>query len=125
MECYSSCSGYCSNLQPFQREGPSDPCYVLAVQPLLIILVLGARAMLHSTPLDTGFGLVSILAGIDHGSLDGLASATLSGELAKMVKLLLRPSHHQDYEARVDYRFSLDSTESVRSGKLDAKVEYH
>ncbi|EXF79657.1 hypothetical protein CFIO01_12143 [Colletotrichum fioriniae PJ7] len=52
---------------------------VLAIQPFLIVIILGLTAMLHSEPLSKGFGLVSILSGIDSQSLSKLAGASLSG----------------------------------------------
>ncbi|KAK1638965.1 hypothetical protein BDP81DRAFT_447858 [Colletotrichum phormii] len=59
---------------------------VLAIQPLLIFIILGLIVMLHSEPLSRGFGLVSILSGIDRQSLNNLAGASLSGDLSRIVR---------------------------------------
>jgi hypothetical protein len=40
-----------------------------------------ASMLMMSTPIDRGFGLISILAGIERNSLSVLKGASLSGEL--------------------------------------------
>ena len=42
---------------------------VLMLQPLLIFVILGLTLTFHSVPLDKGFGLISILSGVERGSL--------------------------------------------------------
>ena len=47
--------------------------------------------VLRSTPVDEGFGLVSILSAIDRESLDVVNRASLSGRLASKIKVVIRP----------------------------------
>lgn len=56
-------------------------CVILAVQPVMTVVMIGLIAMLHSVPIDKGFGMVSILSGINRGSLGMLEGAGLSGEM--------------------------------------------
>lgn len=77
---------------------------ILAVQPLLIIVILVlVRTVFHPVPIRKGFGLVSILAGIDRQSLDILAGATLSGELNEATKLVIKPIG-DDKKGAVEYQ---------------------
>lgn len=55
--------------------------FVLCVQPLLVLATMLASMLMISTPIDRGFGLISILAGIERNSLSVLKGASLSGEL--------------------------------------------
>jgi hypothetical protein len=57
---------------------------VFAFQPIMTLIILGLSVLLHTTPMDKGFGPMSILWGIDRGSLDGLSGAALSGELIEI-----------------------------------------
>lgn len=78
-------------VRPTLRKSPLL-YFILAVQPLLIVAILIAASAMHSVPMDKGFGLVSILAGIDRHTLDILSGASLSGELTQRVKLLIFPA---------------------------------
>ncbi|KAI9669136.1 MAG: hypothetical protein M1831_000728 [Alyxoria varia] len=98
--------------------------FLLATQPLLIIGMLGMTLMLHSTPLDNGFGLISILSGIDRRGLDVLAGAALSGELVRTVKLTMNPLH-DDEKGTIQYDVVLPSTVSPHNGRLAPKIVYH
>jgi hypothetical protein len=53
--------------------------------------MLGLTFIFYSAPVANGFGLISILSGIDRGSLDILAGTALSGELQEHVKLVINP----------------------------------
>lgn len=98
---------------------------VLMLQPLLIFVILGLKLTFHSMPLDKGFGLISILSGVERGSLDTLAGAALSGELRKAVRLVMRPV--QDGEkGTVEYRVAIaPQTGLLRNEKLVSRVVYH
>ncbi|KAL8786499.1 MAG: hypothetical protein Q9213_002726 [Squamulea squamosa] len=101
--------------------------FILAVQPLLIIVILMLTASaFHSTPLDKGFGLISILSGIDRRSLDVLAGAALSGELAENVKLVMRPIRDNEKGA-VEYYVATPSppTSATQNGRLSPEIIYH
>jgi hypothetical protein len=61
---------------------------ILAVHPVLTIMILLALiTLLYHTPISDGFGLVSVLAGIERDSLDRLQGAALSGSLIKPVSM--------------------------------------
>ncbi|KAI4198975.1 MAG: hypothetical protein LQ350_004956 [Teloschistes chrysophthalmus] len=102
--------------------------FVLAIQPLLIILVLALTAtMFHSAPLGKGFGLVSIMSGIDRDSLDYLAGATLSGKLTRSVKLVMRPTHYHNEKDVIEYHVMPPCFRErpMRSDRLTPKIVYH
>jgi hypothetical protein len=93
---------------------------VFAFQPIMILIILGVPVLLHTTPIDKGFGLMSILSGIDRGSLDGLSGAALSGELTEDVKFIIHP--FQDSEkGSVEYCITSSGTAS-RNVKLVSNV---
>ncbi|KAI4268606.1 MAG: hypothetical protein L6R38_007797 [Xanthoria sp. 2 TBL-2021] len=101
--------------------------FVLGIQPLLIVIILILIAsVFHSTPLDKGFGLISILAGIDRQSLDMLAGAALSGELKKSVKLVMRPIR-DDQKGAIEYYVTTSSRTAppIPHGKLSPQTLYH
>jgi hypothetical protein len=60
---------------------------ILIIQPILTVIAFSATVLLYETPVDRGFGLLSVLAGVERDSLDVLAGATLSGELEKPIRL--------------------------------------
>ena len=91
---------------------------VLMLQPLLIFVILGLMLTFHSMPLGKGFGLTSILSGVERGSLDILAGAALSGELKRAVRLVMQPVQDRE-QGRVEYRVARASqTSLLRNGKL-------
>jgi len=66
---------------------------------------------------------MSILSGIDRGSLDGLSGAALSGERTEDVKLIIHP--FQDSEkGSVEYRIT-SSRKPPRNVKPVSNVMYH
>lgn len=74
--------------------------FVLAVQPLLMLATIVASMLMISTPIDRGFGLVSILAGIERNSLEVLEGASLSGKLGGDARLrieILEPGKSVKY----------------------------
>ena len=88
-------------------------------------MILGLKLTFHSVPLDKGFGLISILSGVERGSLDTLAGAALSGELQKAVRLVIRPVQDRE-KGMVEYRVATaPQTGLLRNGKLVSKVVYH
>lgn len=101
--------------------------FILAIQPLLIICIIGLKASaFHSMPMDRGFGLISILSGIDRDSLDVLAGAALSGELVRKVKLVMRPIQ-DDQKGTVEYHVVPPPSPApqVRNEILTPKIVYH
>ncbi|KAL8868035.1 MAG: hypothetical protein Q9174_005261 [Haloplaca sp. 1 TL-2023] len=78
--------------------------FIIALQPLLIIFILGLTAsVFYKAPLGRGFGLISILSGIDRDSLDVLSGAALSGKLTKDVKLDIRSTANRTQGHSVEY----------------------
>ena len=61
--------------------------FVFAVQPFLALVALIAAWAYYRTPLDSGFGMVAILAGVRHESLRLLWGASMSGDLSKPVRM--------------------------------------
>ena len=60
---------------------------VLFIQPVLTALLLVLTMCFYSTPVDSGFGLTSILASVSKNSLDYLRGAGLSGQLSRRLYL--------------------------------------
>lgn len=97
--------------------------FILAFQPLLTVAILGAILTMHSVPLDKGFGLVSILSGIDRRTLDILSGASLSGELTHRVKLLISPTDNGRF-GKLDFRAIHVSQDSKGKEQLRRDVLY-
>ncbi|KAE9573260.1 hypothetical protein CGMCC3_g10545 [Colletotrichum fructicola] len=97
---------------------------VFVSQPVLAIFILGFTVLLYSAPLGRGFGLVSILSGIEPRSLSSLDGASLSGELTKSVKLIMRPMHAEEVST-IKYRVVPSSEGNERGGDLARNVVYH
>ncbi|KAF4851044.1 hypothetical protein CGCSCA4_v003587 [Colletotrichum siamense] len=97
---------------------------VLGIQPILLLIFLGMIALLHTVPLDKGFGLISILSGIERPGLDSLSGASLSGELKRPVKLSMSPVQG-DGKSFIEYRLDSLSKETKRNGRLARNVEYN
>ena len=97
--------------------------FVLAIQPALTFLVLGLTLMFHSTPIDKGFGLISILSGVSRSSLDVLRGSSLSGRLNQDVKLIMEPKH-QEPGGFIEYNIRPANERGAHNGKLQKKVIY-
>ena len=98
---------------------------ILILQPLLIFVILGLKLKFHSMPLDQGFGLISILSGVERGSLNIFSGAALSGELQKAVRLVMQPVQDNE-KGTVKYQAATEPpTSLLRNGKLDSRVIYH
>ncbi|KAI8950482.1 hypothetical protein F4801DRAFT_590319 [Xylaria longipes] len=108
--------------RPTLRKSPS--LYVVfAVQPLLILVFLALRARLYSVPVGRGFGLVSILSGVNRQTLDCLAGASLSGELTQPIKLVIHPVQHGQ-KAVIEYHILPLSSTSAHK-EIDPKLIYN
>lgn len=110
-------------VRPTLRKSPLL-YFVLAVQPLLIFVILCFVLKMHSVPLDRGFGLVSILSGIDRDTLDILSGASLSGELTDRVKLVMVPTS-EGQTGRVALRAMPEDQGSNRMERLRRDVQYY
>ena len=60
---------------------------VFIIQPTLTIILLLASILMFRTPLDKGFGLISLLAGIKTETLHLLAGASVSGKLKEALRV--------------------------------------
>ncbi|KAF5027412.1 hypothetical protein F66182_489 [Fusarium sp. NRRL 66182] len=109
-------------IRPTLRKSPLL-YMVLGVQPLLIVVVLTLRCLLYPVPVDKGFGLASILAGLDASSIAALHGAGLSGELLENVKLIIRVIE-DDGKQRITYTVApIDSR--GKQGSISPGVIYY
>ncbi|KAF3806639.1 hypothetical protein GCG54_00004271 [Colletotrichum gloeosporioides] len=97
---------------------------VLAIQPVLLLVILGLIALFHSCPLSKGFGLISILSGIESRSLNSLGGASLSGELVRPVKLVMGPNQGSETSS-IHYHIVTSSKELHSNERLARNVVYH
>ena len=104
---------------------------VLSLQPILTLLMVLFAMFLHYTPIQNGFGIVAILAGVDRGSLDIVQGAGLSGKLAKPVVMdiaVRKPekgaSHHQFGSGLEHMLYILGSRRSRNTTKLEKDKKY-
>lgn len=99
--------------------------FVLAIQPLLVLLIIGMCVLFYSSPMCRGFGLVSILSGMEIQSLNYLAGASLSGELIKPVKLVISPVTQVGENGVIKYRLAQGFERGVKKRKVQRNVTYH
>ena len=94
---------------------------VLAINPILTVLAVVAKATLYTTPIGNSFGLISLLAGITEEGLEVLRGAALSGKLSAKVRVrfVARKVEGLDYE-----RLYLDLVSQVKSDRLSPKIKY-
>lgn len=96
---------------------------ILAIQPVLVITMVLLTAFMYSTPIDKGFGLVSMLAGISPQSLELLRGAALSGELNEKLRVSIFPAHRKGGEDAIEYRLHRVG-ENVPVGRLRRETVY-
>ncbi len=61
--------------------------FVLAIQPALTLAAYIAERFFHQTPIDNGFGMIAILAGVRQETLRLLGGASLTGRVSKPVPM--------------------------------------
>ena len=66
----------------------------LSIQPALTIICLFASLLMYTTPLDRGFGMVALLAGVRTKTLELLEGASFSGELEKRLRVRIAVQDH-------------------------------
>lgn len=71
---------------------------VLAIQPALIVIAFCTILFLYSVPMSRGFGMVSMLAGVDPASLGLLEGAAFSGNVREDIGLKIRVIPNTDDE---------------------------
>ncbi|KAI1132886.1 hypothetical protein F5Y10DRAFT_274578 [Nemania abortiva] len=109
-------------IRPTLRKSPLLYA-IFAVQPLLSLVFLAVTVRLYSVPVSGGFGLVSILSGVNRQTLNRLAGASLSGELTQPVKLVINPVQHGQ-KAVIEYHILPPSCTSAHK-KIDPKLMYN
>lgn len=95
---------------------------VFAAQPLIGLTMFVLIIVLHSTPIGKGFGLVSLLAGMDRDSLDKLHGASFSGELERRAQVRIATEYSSAGKGVVVYHIG-DGKTKQRS-KLTAGIVY-
>ena len=95
---------------------------VLAINPVLTILAVVAKAFLYSTLIDEGFGLISLLSGVKKDSLDILQGVALSGTLKRGVMVHFNVSTDADEGRPERVQVVLDALGP--SGTLNSKTLY-
>lgn len=93
---------------------------IFGIQPVLTILVLGSTISLHSVPVGKGFGLITMLAGIQIQTLHLLQGASLSGELKEKVRVTIKPQ-----EANADHPFLEYHISKFAAPRANAKLTEH
>jgi hypothetical protein len=80
---------------------------VLIIQPVLTLIAFLVALMMYGTPMSQGFGMVSVLAGVDKKSVDLLSGATFSGRLkipmGLRIKVRTDSTQEDDRLHRVEY----------------------
>ena len=99
---------------------------VLSVQPLLLVVMLGLAVILCFTPVGKGFGMLSIVSGVNRESLDALGGAALSRELRDDVKLVINPQH-DDENGTIEYYIASIAAgpNGNGGGNLVGSIVYH
>jgi hypothetical protein len=97
---------------------------ILALQPFLTALAALLCFIFHCVPVGKGFGLVSILAGVDRDSLDLLQGAGFSGGLDKQVSLQVSPVATKTAGGRGRMEYRLSETSGTRLPRISRKQDY-
>jgi len=105
---------------------PAPSLYlVLAIYPLMTITVFLIVLLMYKTPIGKGFGIVSILAGVDRDSLGPLSGASFSGSLSRPIGMGIRVRNgspaHENVVPRLEYVFG----EKGNKGSLKFGTKYH
>ena len=91
---------------------------VLAVFPFITLLLFIPSLLFYSLPIGTGFGLISILAGIDRRSLELIRGAGLSGKLERPINLDISGEalsiNKRRANTEADYRISYILSDGLR-----------
>ncbi|KAK3715418.1 hypothetical protein LTR37_007146 [Vermiconidia calcicola] len=98
---------------------------VLAVHPAITLLALLVAARLYHVPVGRGFGVVSILSGLEQSSLQIIRGAGLSGRLASQVRLQVKAEVSEfKREAKVSYRLAGTNSRMADRTQLQNNREY-
>jgi hypothetical protein len=96
--------------------------FVLAVQPVLTVIAFLVTIVLYGVPINRGFGMVSVLAGVEKESLALLRGAAFSGTVDRDIGMKVRL---QTWERAVDTgKVSYTLGASGCNGKVKRKYRY-
>lgn len=101
---------------------------IIAIYPFLILVATIWKVSLYSTPADKGFGLVSILAGVEKASLEVLKGASLSGKLERPVRLrigIAEDVRNLDGGGKGEARLLYEVDSKAQHGKVKRRKIYH
>jgi len=98
--------------------------FILAINPILMLVMMGLTALFYSALLSNGFEITSILSGVNRPSLDILSGAALSGDLARSIKLVINTYQNGD-TGTIEYKLELPSDVRTDNGKLVRNVRYY
>jgi hypothetical protein len=100
---------------------------LLAIQPMLSLIAFITTVLLRQVPLAHGFGLISLLAGVEREDLDLLAGATLSGQTKKAVSVAVEIVKETDLvgESTSRLRYVIGQRARGRVRQLDRRIKYH
>lgn len=100
---------------------------VFATQPMLMALLIVGAALLHSVPISHGFGMISILAGMNRNSdqLQTFRGASLSGELREDVRLGFVPVHASGGDPNCFVECQIGrSSDQLPIGRIQRRIKY-
>ncbi|KAL9608324.1 MAG: hypothetical protein Q9167_006845 [Letrouitia subvulpina] len=99
---------------------------VLVIFPFIISILFIPLPVLYSLPIGTGFGLISILAGINRDTLDLIKGAGLSGELNREINLEISseavPNNKPEIIDKASYRIRYALSKVLRR-PIEAGIE--
>jgi hypothetical protein len=105
---------------------PAGTLYlILTLQPVLTVAAFVAALALYKVPVGKGFGLVSVLAGVDRESLALLAGATLSGEVDGPVGLRINLKHETEESGERFQRVVYVVGQRGHDGWVKHRNKYH
>ena len=95
--------------------------FIMVIQPVLTILAVLGKAVLHTTPIGDNFGIISLLAGATGSMSKSLRGAALSGRLTRDVQITFTARRNSGswYD-----RLELDVGLRERSSKLRPRTLY-
>ncbi|CAD6594074.1 MAG: hypothetical protein ASARMPREDX12_008555 [Alectoria sarmentosa] len=97
----------------------------LALQPALTIILLFACLLMYTTPLDSGFGMVTLLAGARTETLKLLHSASFSGELKQRLRVKIAVEHRVTEDGLSRLRNEYILGDDSPNGRLPYTLRQH
>ena len=105
-------------------ESKASLYFILAVQPLLTVVAFIGTLVMYSTPISRGFGMVSVMAGVNRESVDLISGAAFSGKLTKPTGMRIKIHEDplsKDEGQRVEYVIG----EKGHQGEVRMRARYH